>query len=337
MSEAIAQIQESSAPAESDRRLWYPPMKLWQLYLLMVATCNLYAVFWIYRIASDVRDHADSRVNPLAYSLSLLLGIVAVFSGARLTWRVLSLRGGERTRHQNLPPCVSLLVFVAYFLALLGHLVELPVLYAVSLLVFPLPWLLVQNRMNPVTSTMPPTDFRKQHRMSSRHVALLGVGLSAWAGLLSAMQMEVAQRASEQAMAGRLFAGSGGRYTVRAPSAEWNQVTPGTIGDPRSDLELLGPSLDTWAIVYVHRGVALNELVAFRARQLNKYADVNYSEPREQQSGTRSEISYVDYEADDPFGPTWNWLTTAVSRDAVVEVVVSAVPTKDNQKASQTV
>lgn len=320
MSEAIAQIQESPAPGRSDRRLWYPPMKLWRLYLLMVATCNIYAVFWIYRIASDVRGHADSRVNPLAYSISLLLGVVAVFSGARLTWRVLSLRGGERTKHQNLPPLVSLLVFTTYFLALLGHLGELPSLYVVSLLVFPLPWLLVQSRMNAVTRTLPATDFRKpDHRMSTRQIAILGGALLFWAGLLSAVQMV----AGESAGASQLVAGGGGRYTIRAPSYEWTRVAAGTIGDPRSDVELLGPSIDSWAIVYIHKSVALDDVVAFRARQLNKYNDVSYRETRALQPGSDVEISYVAYEANDPFGPTWNWVTTAASRDSVIELIVS--------------
>ncbi|MDH3451286.1 MAG: hypothetical protein OEN20_02620 [Gammaproteobacteria bacterium] len=325
MGEAVFNTQqESIAPSGRKHKLWYPPLKQWQLYLLMVATCNIYALLWVWRMARDIRDHADTRVKPIAYSISLLLGIFAVFSSARLTWRVLSLRGGERRKHQNLPALVSLLVFLAYCFAIAAALAKVPWLYIVSVLIFPLPWMLIQSRMNEVTDSIPAADFRASaYRFSGRQIVTMCLGLVIWTGLLFALQMDFERRGGALLASSQIVEGGGGRYTIRIPSDNWYQVAPGTVGSTSSDLELFGPSIDTWAIVYLHEGVTLEEISAFRSEQSRKYGDVEYREERKLHPESAVEMSYVTYAAEDPLGRIWNWVTTAELQNSVVELIVS--------------
>ena len=334
----LAVVRTNQEPVDANgciRRFWYPPLTPWQLYLLMVATCNLYAFLWVYRIAKDIRDHADPRVKPANYSVSLLFGIVAVFSSARLTWRVLSLRGGERRKYQNLPALVSLLVFLAYSFLIAAELAEAPALSIVSVLIFPLPWMLIQSRMNDFTSMLPGGDFRSPaFRFDRRQIVAMGLGLPIWLGVLLAAQLGVERHAGVQLTFNQKVAGSGGQYSIRIPSDEWHRVAPGTIGDASSDLELFGPSIDTWAIVYVHQNAALADVLAFRAKQIRRFGEVDFSEERRPRAEPDAGMSYVMYEAEDPFGRTWNWITTAALEQSVVELIVSARdPDKGNPSA----
>lgn len=325
MHEAIVEpIRESTPPGRRHYQLWFPPLKQWQLYVLLVATCNLYAFFWIYCIARDIRDHGDPRVKPLGYSIALLIGIVAIFAAARLTWRVLALRGGERRRYQNLPPLVGLLLFVAYCLAIIAELGEVPLLYVCSVLLFPVPWLLVQARMNDVTSTIPARDFRAAaYRFSWRQMAAMGFGLVLWVGLLFAWHTDAGYRDGQALAADQALQGGDARYAITVPSADWVRIEPSALGDGGGDLALLGPR-DSWAIVYVHDGMQMEDVIRFRAASIRHRRDVNFSETRTIAGADQQPFSYVSYETQDPFGKRWNRVTTAQAGDSVVELVVSS-------------
>jgi len=326
-------------PADSsaeDNAPWVRPLAPWKLYLLIFFSSGIYLLFWTARLALEMRRHLDPKVKPLLHVLGLFLpfvGLFVLYRQASLI-RQLSLKTGSRTGASP-----TLIVVIAVALSLVafaaGRVVQGGTGIAdladvvVGLALLPVPWLVMQGQLNRskrslIAPVWLPGLFSRQR--PKYVVAGAGAAVFAWVafGLLLAVgaYFELVRARGEHLEAGAPISGTSGWYTVTPAGEGWVRVSGGVI-DADGDLEVYGPTTDTWAIVYVDcvANARMDAMVEFRRNQIEPDS---FSEERRMLPDAFVPVSYARYAASLALGERRIWWIALVATDkAVVELVTT--------------
>ncbi|MGH0032964.1 MAG: hypothetical protein ACQGVC_24495 [Myxococcota bacterium] len=215
-------------------------------YLLCVATCGGYALFWIYCRAKDVAGR--DRAGAAAWALGSIAAPVACLVLYDLASRART--GAPANPLATLFPAA---LHAAIALVLLLSPISGFVAPAVSLM--PIPLSLVAYRLDRArrqgaahaipTPDEPPAVWR---RVLAVGTVVVGLPLSGWLAYLTDSQ------GASVLLGGRddVATGTKAAYTLTIGDPRWRSIAPGTIGDEDADLELMSDDLLSWVIVYVH-------------------------------------------------------------------------------------
>jgi hypothetical protein len=215
---------------------------LWRLYVAAVASLGLYLPYWIWRTARQLRIGDRYRARPVWWALGSSIPIVAAAVLYELNRRATAL-AGRRGRAAG-PALVCLGLLVLFVLTPVSDYVVLLVLLA------PLPVLWVQRNLNRAAARRPEVAHPRRSLNVALAVALVvGLplhGLTLYYLDLPAFKLGLTPRLGP----GSTVSGECDLYALTLPSAGWRRVASGTVGDDPSDLELVGPGTDTWAVAY---------------------------------------------------------------------------------------
>lgn len=133
-------------------------------------------------------------------------------------------------------------------------------------------------------------------------------------------------------------AGPSGLYTLQLPDRPWVRVSPGTIGDDDSDLELYGETVETWAVVYAECGTnhTMDGLVESRRDTIREWlTNMIVSEERRILRGPFTPISHARYSGRDPTlgGENIYWVSVVVTDHARIEVIGRTTSATNDQFA----
>jgi hypothetical protein len=122
----------------------------------------------------------------------------------------------------------------------------------------PLPFVLVQRRLNRASLGRPAVPLARIHPVLAHGLTAVGLAvfvLSAW----SVDSGEVRYLWTRREIPAGAIRGTSAIYELDVTGRNWVSLSPGTIGDAEADLELRGPGADTWVIAYV-RAVASGDI-----------------------------------------------------------------------------
>ncbi len=257
-------------PAESARRVssrqWYPPRRVWQVYLLFLLTFGIYGVVWSYRFAHDFRRHRKRRARPRLHWVALVasLGLAApyvVYRQARWIRRL-----NREIEHQTWPEpeviaglCGASLaagvgVIAASQLGLIDGAGSLA-LGGLVYLLLPLPWAVMQRQLNIFKDTRPAGPWADPpYKLRLSHYATMVVGAMMIASAGYTLFQDLAPRSlGDTVVPGQPVKGASGLY-VLVPTADFWVRTDAGMLEEAADLELVGPTLDTQVVVTVFQG-----------------------------------------------------------------------------------
>jgi hypothetical protein len=207
-----------------------------------VASFGLYLPYWIWRTARQLRIGERYRARPVWWALGSPIPVVTAAVLYEFNRRALTLAGRRGRAAGPALACLGLFVLVA--------LTPLPQLLLAVALVVPLPALWVQRNLNRAASHRPEVAWPRRPLHVALAVALvIGLplhGLTLYYLDLPAFRLGVSPRLSR----GSTVAGDCDLYALTLPSAGWRRVSQGTVTEGASDLELVGPGPETWAVVY---------------------------------------------------------------------------------------
>lgn len=215
---------------------------LWRLYVAAAGTFCLYLTVWTYRTARQYGFDKEYRHTPVWWAIGTLISPVAACVLFEFNRRARAFTG--RPRPAAGPALALVALSLAWGFTPLGHYVlAIPILG-------PLPFLAVQRNINRtarqgIATTHPPRPLRVPLAVG----AVLGLPVLAMIGWwvdLPTFDMEMAQRLT----GGARVVGRSEVYGLTMPTTDWRELSPGTIGDPESDMELVGPGFDTWVVIY---------------------------------------------------------------------------------------
>ena len=213
--------------------------------------------------------------------------------------------------------------------------------------VLPLPWLVLQRQLNAYKDTLGEVTWSSApFRLSGPQTAVilptaLFALFLAFGGTLVALEdfelikfrnldaqpavVDVSSGLDRRLDSDVPVEGTSGLYTLTPQHPIWTKVPVGTLND-ESDLELYGPTADTWVIVYAdrHSKRSLDKIVAGRREMLAEDMEAPlFSEERRLLPDSLYPISHARY-ADGPAFATardmW-WVTTLVTDEFEVEVI----------------
>lgn len=323
-------------------------MPIWRFWLLMVLTLGLYRLFWIAGVGRELRLHQDSSIRPWHYVVGLLFGVTSPFVAAAVTEHLN--RNGFR-RGLDIGPSKSLIVVLSIVAVAAeiactrltdamianGSSPWLPILvllgtYAV---VVPLPWAMIQHRMNRLKSAMAyPERPNRQFRYSLAQFAVIALGVVFWPMVVIGTLPEATldevfadTPPGEFVSANVPLSGQSGGYSIRVRSDRWMRIDPDSAAED-ADLELVTTPPDSWLVVYTLRGDwMMDDIVDFRRNEIR--GAVPSLESRERRTLLQDSavpVSYARYHGKvggDDFMPTTWWVSTVVTESGAVEVVGS--------------
>lgn len=341
----VAKTPDASAPstasaaggqaqpiADKSRPLWNPPVGLVRVYLLIVSTFGIYALFWVGRFAADLRRHVNPKVRPALWVLGSLLPFVAIFVGYRIASQVAALNASHGQRiGPNRWVIVALIALSNLLLTFLPSGNGVPIsgdmaVLAAILTIVPVPWLLLQRQLNGYKA-----------RLEGVNWAYAAKGVTVWQGLLLALGLvfwvligvglapELQRWQGERLQASGAVQGASRLYSVTPAFDGWVRMPPGSV-EQDADLELYGPTSDTMAVAYVltGNGRSVDEVVDTRRALIE--ADLNdftVEEFRVILPDSFLPVSYARYEGNALLGTerqVW-WVATIAGKSATVEVI----------------
>jgi hypothetical protein len=230
------------APTPAPRASLIPGrIPLWRLYVAAALSFGTYLAYWVWRTAREYGVGDRRRSTPIAWALGSFIPPV----GAAVLYDF-DRRARRRSGQSGAAGGASLLLLV--LLALLS-IPSFNYLFALALLV-PLPFLLVQHSINRAAEAR--ADVAHPPR---RLVVPLVLAVVFGLPLTVATTYFLEWPALQQGLAPRLLGGSqvagdSGLYELTLPSAEWRRVPSGTTSGDPTDMELVGPGVNTWVVIY---------------------------------------------------------------------------------------
>ena len=309
---------------------WHPPIALWQLYLLFVSTIGVYQFFWLQRIATDMRRHVDPDIRPWLYVVALFVPMAPPFLAWRLTGLLSRL---DQTPARRIGPPRWVIVATAALTGLIGTammfadakgglLVIIALLLSIALL--PLPWLMLQRQLNHYKRSLTGADWTSRpYRFTKLQYGALAFGVLTTALTAIGLFVEFERHRGERLEQDARIVGVSGLYTLTVPDFGWVRVPPGTI-EQETDLELYGPTVETWAVVrHESRDDRDMDMVVDDRRLLIE--DDLFSPSSKEVRIMREDltpISYVRYRGRDVIGISQTiWVATLLTEDIVIEVI----------------
>lgn len=323
-------------------------MPIWRFWLLMVLTLGIYRLFWIAGVARELRRNQDSDIRPWHYVLGLLVGVASPFVAAAVTGHID--RNGIR-RGLDTGPSMGLIVTLSV-VAMVAELASSQVtdamidsaaspwltvliLLCTYVVVVPLPWALIQLRLNRLKSAMAyPERPNRFSRFSLPQFGVIALGVVFWPlviiGSLPDPTLDTLfapEAMGEPVLADEPISGSEGGYWITVRTDKWLRVDAGANPD-EPDLELVTQTQHSWLVVYALRGDwTLDDIVNFRRNEIGR--DIPNLTTREQRTllaDSAVPVSYARYygkiDPRDVFPTTW-WVSTVVTDSGAVEVVAS--------------
>ncbi len=247
---------------------------LWQLLLLAICTGGFYLAAWVYRVTGDRDASKSARPRRIAWTLGsltppVLAALLFDFSRNEEPGSQLS----RRTDRSAAVPAIALLAL--HFLVAMS---ELGSLWITGWILLPIPVLLVQRRFNQNVNAET-VGFGWPRFITLLFAVPLAAAVMWW------IDAPMASRASPFAIAeGAPIRGRSEAYVILSPSTSWREVSPGTLGDTDSDLELTTTDGSAWVVAYVHEdsSLTLDQVVDERLAAIDNDNGVeDFSESRE--------------------------------------------------------
>ncbi len=320
---------------------------------------GLYTLFWIARVAGDIRRHLDQEARAWRYILGYMVALVQPFVVVKLGQHFAALNARQgRTVGPPIWTMVTLAVinlplyFVFWRLVFDAQAARDLAVLVVLLVVVGLPWFLLQRQLNVfkarlenVAWTAPP------HRLTVPHYFVLSFGILFW-GLstfgvvvksydfvLDSFPTGVALEPAAE------IRGDSGLYALSAPGPGWRRLPKGSIAED-ADLELAGPSAASHLVVYVNPASeqSMDDTVDSRRRMIRESsASLQIEEVRHLLGDAMVPVSFARYETrNQQFGMAEIYWVATLRRDAtrqdeakVIEVIGWADPRGPNPAAAE--
>ena len=305
---------------------WSAPLGTGRLFALLFLTSGAYSLFYMYKVARDLRDHADDKVTPWLYPLSILIGLANAIAGGRLA----NLAAGLATPQQRKASCtgaiVGALIFVAHVTLTIVDRVTMQSLFVPGLLLFTVPWLLIEHQLNAVKVGLPNASYRgRAYRFSKLQWSALALGIGLWALILIGLWQDVVRWRGTELAAGVAYVDPQDRFSITPSRDGWLIVAPGAVVDD-AELELLGPGPSDWAVAHVteQAGWELDTVVDNRYTEISTMDEnVQFTEKRELVPGTNTVLSYTTYRGNDAIDGSFVFNVAAfVTEHRAVELIV---------------
>lgn len=305
---------------------WTAPLGTSRLFALLFLTCGVYSLFYMYKVARDLRDHADAGVTPWLYPPSILIGLANAIAGGRLASMSFALATPETRRPSCSGGNVGGLIFVSHVVVTMSGTVIGEWWWIAGLMLFALPWLLLERQLTAIKLGLTRASYRTTaNRFTNLQWAAAALGALLWALILWGLSQEVARWRGTELVAGVPYEDPQDRFSVAASRGGWVIVAPGTIIED-AELELLGPEAAEWAVVYVteQAGWDLDRLVENRYAEIGAVdEEVEFSEKRELAPGTNIALSFATYSGNDAIDGSFVYYVAAfVTAERAVEIIV---------------
>jgi hypothetical protein len=343
MQNVIAETLPAAIVASRDKAPeapWTAPLGTARLFALLLLTVGTYSLFFMYKTARDLRAHTDERLTPWLYPPSVLIGLANAIAGARLASVTATLATPEQRMAAAAPGLIGALIFVAHLaLTILGT-VTVQSLWVLGLVLFTVPWLLLERQLNVVKLSRRNAQYRtRPYRFTKLQWAAVALGGLFWVLILMTLWQDVVRWRGTALAAGVAHADSQQRFSVTPPRDGWLIVAPGAVAEDAA-LELLGPGPLDWAVAHVteQAGWELDALVDNRYAEISALdEDVQFAEKRELLPGTHTVVSRATYRGTDAFDGAYVYHVAAyVTTQRAVELIVySAGPERARSGAEE--
>ncbi|NND60469.1 MAG: hypothetical protein HKN49_09405 [Gammaproteobacteria bacterium] len=262
MTEVAATAEANAVPPSA----YYAPLPLWKLYLLLLLTVGIYAIPWFYRAARDVRDATGNRFSPWLWVFAPFLSIWAAIPAYRLSratdrWE----REGAPAREPSSKPgnVAGLMVLFAG----LGSVPTLPWwLLVVTLLLLPIPYLVMQGQLNAAKAELPVEQFRTTPNRYTDNQLIMMIVFSILFLAIVAVWLIVRELQQDESVTadmrrsevfGTVITDPQQRFELQVDVPGWFQVPVGYNSDD-GELEFVTDYPDDWAIVFMFDDVNLD-------------------------------------------------------------------------------
>ncbi len=304
---------------------WYRPLALWKLYLRFLFSFGLYLLIWSYCLAKDIRNHLDPKIRPWHYPLILLLPFGMVFVGVRQAKQLRLIGMGNTQTKLTNPWLIGILLFFMTIFTFVSNKIDEDAIWIMLLLMLPIPWLPLQYQVNLIKNSLIqpnwilPTRFS---RVMNKLGIVAGVIILMLIGIL--IYTELPRFSGEPLLLGQTVENSNNLYSIRIPGTGWKKAELGTLAEG-TDLEIYGPTTDTWALSYVHTNRTLDEAVyARRAAMQDDTEDITFTEHREFLKTSLFPVSHLVFTAKDPLlgNELYWWVSTVETENQTIELIV---------------
>ena len=305
---------------------WTAPLGTARLFTLLFLTLGAYSLFFMYKTARDLRDHADAGMTPWLYPLSVLIGLANAIAGARLAGAAQTLTTPQQRMASADPWLVGILIFIAHLaLTVLGA-VTIQSLWVLGLLLFTVPWLLLERQLTVVKAAWANAQYRtRPRRFTKWQWGAVALGCALWALISIALWQDVVRWRGTAIPAGVAHVDPQQRFSVTPSRNGWLIVAPGSVTED-AELELLGPGPVDWAVVHVteQAGWELDAVVDNRYAAISELDEaVRFAEKRELVPGTHTVVSQATYRGTDPFDGSYVYhVASYVTEQRAVELIV---------------
>jgi hypothetical protein len=298
-----AQAANVHSPGKAPDAPWTAPLGTGRLFLLLFLTCGVYSLFYLYKTARDLRNHADRELTPWLYPLSTLIGLANAIAGARLAGVAERHASYTQRRGSAAPVLIGILIFVAHAVLTVGGNLTVQSVSVLGVLLFAVPWLLLERQLDVIKSSLPDTRFRtKPHRFTKLQWVTVGLGGVVWILIAITLWDDVVRWRGTALAPTVVYHDPQGRFSLMPERSGWLVVPPGTVTEEAA-LDLYGPGVTDWAVVHVveQTGRDLDAMVELRYGEIRTVDEnVRYAEKRELVPGTTTVLSHASYRGTDP-------------------------------------
>ena len=249
-----------------------PPLPVWKLMLLVLATAGLYQFIWLHRTARDLATARDLPLTPLHWAAVPLLGPLAAIPGFRLASQIKQWQTDTDAEIGHLAEPVFIALFIGVAFLPLGLLAvdsgALLTYGMIASLATCIPYLALQGQIN--LNKRRDDSSVATARFVRGEVVAVAVGTVLALPLYALAFTDFWQlRGATTLAVGDVVARDGDFFRLRVNDAGWRRIEPGGLSD-ESALEFLGPDDDTWAIVYDSTGSDIDSVMAYRAEAVQE-------------------------------------------------------------------
>ncbi|MEL7538393.1 MAG: hypothetical protein AAFM91_15205 [Pseudomonadota bacterium] len=270
----------------------HAPLQRWKLALLLVLTLGVFAFYWCYRLARDLKVGGRGEYHPWLWFLAPLTGIsygIAIFNLAA-AYREWAEATDARIVPVSNPMGLGLLAFVTA--------VTVNVTSGLDVLIWPLlvamlasfvPLLVLQGQVNAIKEQTAPEFRTPPMRFTWVQRVVVGVLALAWIPIAYfSLELELQQLGGQRLAQGTVIEDPAGNFSLRLPSAGWVQIEPG-YSSTDADVELLLADYGDWAAIWYGPDRDLQSIADWHIEWVRgQYADEKASCSEDQSVDTES-------------------------------------------------